>query len=428
MEKKDLKLVRGVLEQGKPAEILFFDDVEWWSCDRFVEEMQYIEDWIKPCCINILINSAGGNVIEGMKVFTKILNCKIPTTTTIAGIAASMGSIIWAAGQKLYMNDYSLLIIHNPWMDVDMSDPNNQQIIEAFKKQLTTVYSKRFGFSEEKVTEIMDGKEGCDGTFLTADQAVEQGFIPADHVIQTPETIRNKIAAAIKGKTDKDSIVAIMGLVENQNYLEKSDAAISDKEPKGNIQSNLNIIEDMENLKVIASQLGLQGEVSLEKVTAAIIELSKSKAELKTAKDELATVKSELNDLKIQHEGVKTSNANLQKELDETKAALQGYKTKEEDARNLAIEAEIDTAIKAGKIPAESKESWMAMAKQNFEMVKSTLASIEARNKISEKIAEDPANKEKAEKGMEDAEAKVKAKVDELVGADFKFHTLDELR
>ena len=90
MEKKDLKLVRGVLEQGKPAEILFFDDVEWWSCDRFVEEMQYIEDWIKPCCINILINSAGGNVIEGMKVFTKILNCKIPTTTTIAGIAASM--------------------------------------------------------------------------------------------------------------------------------------------------------------------------------------------------------------------------------------------------------------------------------------------------------------------------------------------------
>ena len=233
MDIKDLKLVKGALEKGKPATMTFFDDVDWWSCDRFVEELEYIENYVQPSEIRILINSAGGNVVEGMKVFAKILDCKIPTITQVAGIAASMGSIIWAAGQKLYMADYSIVMIHNPWMGADMDDPNNQQIIEAFKKQLTTVYCKRFGFSEDKVKEIMDGKEGCDGTWLSAEMAVEQGFIPADHVIETPQTVKNRIAASIKGLTDKMAIQAIMSLANQENYQPEPKSAISDKEPKG---------------------------------------------------------------------------------------------------------------------------------------------------------------------------------------------------
>ena len=72
MDIKDLKLVKGALEKGKPATMTFFDDVEWWSCDRFVEELEYIENYVQPSEIRILINSAGGNVVEGMKVVKAI--------------------------------------------------------------------------------------------------------------------------------------------------------------------------------------------------------------------------------------------------------------------------------------------------------------------------------------------------------------------
>lgn len=430
MDIKDLKLTRGALEKGKPAEILFFDDVEYWSCDRFVEEMQYIEDWIQPSEIRIFINSTGGSVVEGMKVFSKILNCKYPTSTYIAGIAASMGSVIWAAGQKLYMNDYSLLMIHNPWMQMNDEDPNDQQIIEAFKKQIVTVYCKRFGFDEAKVKEIMDGKPGCDGTFLTAEDAVAQGFIPVTHVIETSQVIRDRIAAAVKGNSDSESVKAIMSLAVKENYQSPEKQAISEKEPKieGNINSQKNSKNMNEELKVVASQLGIQGDASLEKISDAIVQLNQAKNDLKKANDELASVKSELNDLKIKHEAEKATNASLQKTLDETKNELQSYKDKEEEQRLADINAMVDGAIADGKISAESKENWVNMAKQNFELVKSSLEAIKGRDQISKEIADDPGNKKEAKDAALTDEQKIQAKVEEVVGKDFQFRTLDYLK
>ena len=407
MDIKDLKLVKGALEKGKPATMTFFDDVEWWSCDRFVEELEYIENYVQPSEIRILINSAGGNVVEGMKVFAKILDCKIPTITQVAGIAASMGSIIWAAGQKLYMADYSIVMIHNPWMGADMDDPNNQQIIEAFKKQLTTVYCKRFGFSEDKVKEIMDGKEGCDGTWLSAEMAVEQGFIPADHVIETPQTVKNRIAASIKGLTDKMAIQAIMSLANQENYQPEPKSAISDKEPKGKDIINSQIKKNMEELKVVAT-------------------LKELEAKYQKSNEELETVKNELNNLKIQHEAEKTNSANLQKSIDTLNAELKVYKDKEAEEKKNAINALVDGAIAEGKISAEAKDSWVAMAEQNFDMVKASLDGIKAVAPISAKIAEDPANKKEAKEGQLTEEEKIKAKVDELV-PDFKFKTIEDL-
>lgn len=426
MDIKDLKLVKGSLEKGKPATMTFFDDVDWWSCDRFVEELEYIENYVQPSEIRILINSAGGNVVEGMKVFAKILDCKIPTITQVAGIAASMGSIIWAAGQKLYMADYSIVMIHNPWMGADMDDPNNQQIIEAFKKQLTTVYCKRFGFSEDKVKEIMDGNEGCDGTWLSAEMAVEQGFIPADHVIETPQTVKNRIAASIKGLTDKMAIQAIMSLANQENYQHEPKSAISDKEPKGKDIINSQIKKNMEELKVVASQLGIQGEVSLDKVTASIVKLKELEAKYQKSNEELETVKNELNNLKIQHEAEKTNSDNLQKSIDTLNAELKVYKDKEAEEKKNAINALVDGAIAEGKISAEAKDSWVAMAEQNFDMVKASLDGIKAVAPISAKIAEDPANKKEAKEGQLTEEEKIKAKVDELV-PDFKFKTIEDL-
>ena len=123
-----------------------------------------------------------------MSVFAKIIDCQIPTECINDALAASMGSIIWAAGDELYMKDYALLMIHNPFNE---SGKKYDNVTEAFSKQLKTIYMKRFGLSESEVDDIMNGKEGEDGTFLTSAQAIEKGFISESHIIEKHKSCKS---------------------------------------------------------------------------------------------------------------------------------------------------------------------------------------------------------------------------------------------
>ena len=97
-----------------------------------------------------MINSEGGSVLYGMSTFSVIRSCPIEVDCVIEGIAASMASVIWAAGDNLYMHDYSLLMIHNPFNSkVEDADPSVKQTVVSFPHhQLETIYTKRFlGFA-----------------------------------------------------------------------------------------------------------------------------------------------------------------------------------------------------------------------------------------------------------------------------------------
>lgn len=122
MNSKDFKCIVGEAGPGKPAVIRFYGAVYPWSAEDFIREFLFLQDVIKPSKIIILINSEGGEVVPGMSVFSVINSCPIETNCVVEGIAASMGSIIWAAGDKLFMRDYSLLMIHNPFVPCEGED------------------------------------------------------------------------------------------------------------------------------------------------------------------------------------------------------------------------------------------------------------------------------------------------------------------
>ena len=107
MGKKDFKYIKGKLQNGCPADIYFYTDVDYWSVQDFLYEFNYLINYIEPSVIRIHINSVGGNVVDGMSVFSRIADCTIPTECINDALAASMGSIIWAAGDELYMKDYA---------------------------------------------------------------------------------------------------------------------------------------------------------------------------------------------------------------------------------------------------------------------------------------------------------------------------------
>ena len=419
MKQEDLKFVKGSVERGKPATICFFSEVEKWNVQDFIWEFNWIKDR-QPSEIKVLINSVGGNCVDGISAFSTIINCEIPVTCIIEGIAASMASIIWAAGNKCLMRDYALLMIHNPWSEKS-DDPETQRTIENFTTQLKTIYTKRFKMDEEKITAIMNGEDNYDGTFFTAQQAVEAGFITADQIIETG-SVSASIAAKLEGVSNSSAIVSIMQGAIDQNLKSIESRTIMKKEDNllNNKTNNMN-----QEFLTVAALLGLTGEKANESaVSAKIQDLVKASKELETLKAEKKALDEKVSALNTELAGSKASVENLTKNLNDAQAALDKYKQAEEAARKASINAMIDDAITAGKIGKDAKDTWVAMAEENFDLAKQTLDSIPVREDISAQIAQDPTNKQKTAEQMADEEAKVKAQVDEVVGKDFAFRSL----
>lgn len=414
VKQQEFKFIKGACCTGMPADILFYTDVDYWSVDNFLYEFDYLINYVSPSKIRIHINSVGGSVVEGMSVFAKIQDCTIPTECINDALAASMGSIIWAAGDELYMKDYALLMIHNPFCDTN-GEKQYDQATNAFTLQLKTIYMKRFGLSEEDVEDIMNGKDGEDGTFLTAAQAIERGFVKADHVIETPQAIKDKINAALKSSRDIVQIKAVYGLV--------SPTLSATTINKQNTNSNLETMEKNE-ITVFAALLGLTGEkATSENVSAKINELKAKADNADVLQKSLDETKGELTKVNAELTGAQTSIKNLTEDLDKTKAALKVYQDAEEKAMEERVTALIDRAIAECKINKEEREAYTSMAQNNFELAENVLSKIPARDNLGQIISQ--ANKDNAKNGVQTEQQKVFAKVDEIVGKDFKFRTLD---
>lgn len=423
MDENKLRCVVGSVDHGKPATIRFYGRVDEYSSKTFNEEFLWLQDVIRPSKITVSINSEGGSVLSGMGTYSIIQNCPIPVDTIVEGIAASMGSILWAAGDQGYMRDYSILMIHNPFVCGDMED-GDAPVVDAFRKQIEMVYMKRFGLSQDRVREIMDGDQGCDGTYFDAQKAVEAGILPADHVLETPRQVRDAIYGMVAELSDAASM-----RVAFQNVLNVTSLDGIAKPTIGNGTIN-NQITDNSDLKTmeekdlkfnsIRAQLGMEESTDVSVVIGRVNDLLGVEAKLKETQ-------AALNDMKIQKEGLDAQLDNVKGELADVKGELQGYKDAEKAQRDAAIEAFVDAAIADGKINAEAKGKWIEMSQMNFDMVQDTLNSIASREKISVAIASDASNVENAKSGMTDAEAELQKKVADVVGKDFKFNKLADL-
>lgn len=419
MDVNNLKYVVGKAETNQPAIIRFFGSVDSFSTDCFNEEFLWLQDYVKPSKIVVLINSDGGSVMYGMSTFSIIQSCPIEVDCIIEGIAASMGSVIWAAGDHLYMHDYSILMIHNPFVyDNDNEDANIKNMVNAFRKQIETIYVKRFGLSKDKVRAIMDGEGDAGGTYLSAKEAVDAGILPATNIIKTSKQVVEKVKSQIEGVKSVASICDIMNSALKEVDENKLLSEVVSIRTQNNQNFNpvvtgqeQNTMKENENVQfnAVTAQLGLEAETSLQSVSARITQLINAESELKN-------VKNELGELKIKFKGKETEVANLQKNLSDVEGQLKAYKDAEEDARNASIDAMVEDAIKAGKIDAGSKEDWVGMAKANLDMVKKTLDSIPGRDNIVDEIAKDPENKNDAEEAMKDVNAKLAEKVKAVVG------------
>lgn len=159
--------------------------------------------------INIHLNSYGGSCVAGNAIINILDNYKRKNKAIvnvyIEGIAASMGSGIASAGDKVYMANNSLYMVHLPLtMAYGNKDDLQSQIdlLEKVEDTLVNNYMRRFKGTEDELRQMM-----ADETWLSADEAKGYGFV--DEIIEGVNVSAS--AKGIKiGNQDFESKVADM--------------------------------------------------------------------------------------------------------------------------------------------------------------------------------------------------------------------------
>ncbi|KKQ27613.1 MAG: ATP-dependent Clp protease proteolytic subunit [Candidatus Magasanikbacteria bacterium GW2011_GWC2_37_14] len=132
--------------------------------------------------IKIYINSPGGSVTAGMAIYDTMQFIKPDVSTTCVGMAASMASVLLAAGAKgkRFCLPNSEVMIHQIMggMEGQASDIKiHAERILKLKTKLNNILVKHTGQTLEKIDKDTDRDY-----FMTAEEAVKYGLV--DKVIE----------------------------------------------------------------------------------------------------------------------------------------------------------------------------------------------------------------------------------------------------
>jgi len=138
--------------------------------------------------IYMYINSPGGVVTSGMAIYDTMQYIKSPVSTVCTGQAASMGSLLLAAGHKdmRIALPNARVMVHQPsgGFQGQASDiQRHANDILAMKKRLNDIYVKHTGNKYAVIEKTLDRDH-----FMTAQETKEFGIV--DHVYTSRDELK----------------------------------------------------------------------------------------------------------------------------------------------------------------------------------------------------------------------------------------------
>ena len=144
--------------------------------------------------IQIFINSPGGSVTAGMAIYDAMILVKPDISTYVIGLAASMGTVLAAAGTKgkRFALPNSRIMIHQPTggatgQTADISIAAKE--ILRWRKRLNEVLSELSGKSTKQIE-----KDSDRDYYMTPEEAKVYGFI--DEIIVSQDEKEKIVASA----------------------------------------------------------------------------------------------------------------------------------------------------------------------------------------------------------------------------------------
>ena len=152
-----------------------------------VAQMLFLQSEDADKDINLYINSPGGSVTAGLAIYDTMQFVKCPVTTYCMGQAASMGSLLLAAGTagKRFALPNARIMIHQPWGGAQgqASDISIQaQEILRLRDKLNGILAHHCGKTVEDIARDTDRDN-----FMSAEEAKKYGLIDSVLTRSVPE-------------------------------------------------------------------------------------------------------------------------------------------------------------------------------------------------------------------------------------------------
>ena len=162
--------------------IFLGEDVNPTSANLVIAQLLFLESEDPDKEISLYINSPGGSITDGMAIVDTINYIKCPVSTICIGMAASMGAVLLAAGEKgrRFATPNAEVLIHQPLIGGQgggLSGQTTEIKIHAdhmvkTREKLNKFLSERTGQSLETIE-----KDTERDNYMTAKQALEYGLI-----------------------------------------------------------------------------------------------------------------------------------------------------------------------------------------------------------------------------------------------------------
>ena len=192
-------------QSARLRDIYLIGDIEKDTARAVIERLrEYANDSGKP--ITLYINSAGGNVTDGLAIHDAIrylVSQDIQVTVIVQGMAYSMGSIVLqaaSAGQRLAF-PHSWIMIHEPakWAGWQSTSAAAQHL-DRLKQMQSQIYRILADRSGKPLRQIIRDTKRTD-FYLDAEKAREYGLIDGilgtlpravdDHVDHVAKSVRD---------------------------------------------------------------------------------------------------------------------------------------------------------------------------------------------------------------------------------------------
>ena len=152
------------------------------TMDELMKKLMYLEMTEPGREITLYINSPGGECNSGLAVLDYMALMKSPLRTVCIGTAASMGAILFLAGQKREMLPHTQLMIHDPSLSGSAGGmkPHEMEaelkMLRSIQKKLIEVISSVSGKPESEVAEITKTD-----TYFDLDEALRFGLATGEY-------------------------------------------------------------------------------------------------------------------------------------------------------------------------------------------------------------------------------------------------------
>ena len=162
--------------------IFLTGEVNSISMDTIVAQLLYL-DSVDNRDINLYINSGGGDCYSGLELVSVMDFIKSDVSTTVLGLAASMGAVIASSGAKgkRFLLPYSRFMVHQPLSSFGYSKFTDSQIaLEEMRSVRNDLYEVLAKNSGKPIDEVIDMCEHGD-RWMKPDETIAHAF--ADQVL-----------------------------------------------------------------------------------------------------------------------------------------------------------------------------------------------------------------------------------------------------